>query len=129
MAKRGRPLIEISQADFEKLCGMHCTLEEVAGWFKCSEDTIERWVKRTYSVNFADVYKRHASGGKISLRRKMFEVALSGNVGMLIWLSKNHLGMTDKVEEKREVQATVQQIEYVAKWGNSAAPIEAKEEG
>lgn len=127
MPKRGRPVIEISQIEFEKLCGLNCTLEEISGWFKCSEDTIERWAKRTYLANFADVYKKHASGGKISLRRKMFEVALGGNVGMLIWLSKQHLGMSDKVEQKQEVQAKVEAIEYVAEWGKPA--IEAKEEG
>lgn len=124
MGKVGRPSIEISQNEFEKLCSLHCTLEEIAGWFKCSEDTIERWAKRTYSVNFAEIYKKHAGKGKISLRRKMFEIALNGNVGMLVWLSKQHLGMTDRIEEKTEVKAQVQQVEYVADWGGK---LEAKE--
>lgn len=126
MAKRGRPLIELKKDEFEKLCSLHCTLEEIAGWFKCSEDTVERWCKRTYCVNFAEIYKKNASSGKISLRREMFRVALSGNVGMLIWLSKQHLGMSDKVEEKTEVKAEVTQIEYVANWGNGTS-IDSKE--
>lgn len=104
MAKVGRPTIEISQTDFEKLCGINCTLEEIAGWFKCSVDTIERWSTRTYGVNFAEVYKKHSSQGKISLRRKMFETAIGGNVTMMIWLSKQHLGMSDKVEQKQNLE-------------------------
>lgn len=128
MAKMGRPQIEINAEEFEKLCGLQCTLVEIAEWFKCSEDTIERWCKRTHGVTFAEVFKRKSSSGKMSLRRKMFEVALSGNVGMLVWLSKQHLGMADKVEEKTEVKAQVEQVEYVAQWANGAA-VEAKEEG
>lgn len=127
MAKRGRPRLEIDQTEFEKLCGLQCTLIEIAGWFNCSEDTIERWAKRTYSVNFADAHKKLSSGGKISLRREMFRVALTGNVGMLIWLSKQHLGMSEKVEQKQEVAAKVEAIEYVAEWGKPT--IEAKDEG
>jgi hypothetical protein len=29
----------------------------------------------------------------------MFELANNGNTTMLIWLAKNHLGMSDKVEQ------------------------------
>jgi hypothetical protein len=102
--KMGRPLKEIDEEEFEKLCGLNCTLVEIAGWFKCSEDTIERWCVRTYNVTFAEIYKKHSAQGKISLRRKMFELALSGNPTMCVWLSKQHLGMADKVEQKQNVE-------------------------
>lgn len=128
MAKTGRPPIQINQNEFEKLCAINCTLEEIAGWFKCSPDTIERWSKKTYGVTFAEVYKKNSSQGKISLRRKMFETAIGGNVTMMIWLSKQHLGMSDKVEERTEVQARIEQVEYVASWG-SGASVEPREEG
>jgi len=114
----GRPCIEINQEEFEKLAGMHCTLAEFAGWFKCSEDTIERWTVKTYGVNFADALKKYSAPGKISLRRKMFESAIGGNTTMMIWLSKQHLGMTDKVEQKTEVK-TQQEIVYTAEWGGT----------
>lgn len=32
----------------------------------------------------------------------MFEAAMAGNVTLLIWLSKNMLGYTDKVDTKLE---------------------------
>ena len=115
----GRPNIEISEEEFEKLCGMHCTLIEIAAWFKCSPDTIERWCVRTHGGIFADVHKKLSSGGKISLRRKMFESAIGGNTTMMIWLSKQHLGMTDKVEQKTEVK-TQQEIVYTAEWGGTS---------
>jgi hypothetical protein len=95
MAKRGRKLIQIDWDQFEKLCQMQSTLEEISGWFNCSEDTIERAVKRKYLTNFADIYKKKSSRGKISLRRKMFETAMDGNVTMQIFLSKQLLGYRD----------------------------------
>lgn len=93
----GRPRIEINATDFEKLCFMHCTLKEVAGWFKCSEDTIERWCKRELRMSFADAYERYSAGGKISLRRFQWKMA-EHNVTMAIWLGKQHLGQTDHQE-------------------------------
>lgn len=98
-----RPKIEIDSDDFEKLCGMHCTAAEIAGFFGCSVDTIERWCKRTYKMGFADCFKRFSAPGKISLRRKQYHVAMDGNVSMLIFLGKQYLGQSDKVETVHSV--------------------------
>jgi len=123
MAKRGRKQIEINWSDFEKLCSMQCTLIEIASWFKCSEDTVERACKRQYGENFADVYKKKSCKGKISLRRQMFETALGGNVTMMIWLSKQHLGFSDKLEQATEAKVEQKnEITYVASWGGSQEP-------
>lgn len=92
-----RPLIEIDREQFEKLCGLQCTLNEIAGFFKCSEDTIERWCKREFKEGFAEVYKIYSVNGKISLRRTQFKLA-ERHPGMAIFLGKQYLGQTDKVE-------------------------------
>lgn len=112
MGKAGRPQKEIDWVQFEKLCGIHCTLAEISSWFSCSEDTIERAVKRQYQSDFADVYKQKKSLGRISLRRKMFETAMNGSIPMMIFLSKQMLGYSDKVEQKSEISgvSTVPQI-------------------
>lgn len=89
-------LKEIDQAQFEKLCAILCTEEDIAGFFSVSVDTIERWCKRTYKQTFAEVYKKKSATGRVSLRRKQYEVAMGGNVGMLIWLGKQFLGQRDK---------------------------------
>lgn len=93
-----RPRIKIIKDDFERLCGLFCTLDDVSGWFKCSPDTIERWVKRTYKETFADILKRYSSSAKVSLRRKQLELANRGSVPLLIWLGKQHLNQKDKHE-------------------------------
>jgi len=93
----GRPKKEISKEQFEKLCGLQCTLDEIAGFFNCSPDTIERFVKRTYHRNFADVFKEYSAQGKISLRRYQFKLA-EKSAAMAIFLGKNLLGQTDRIE-------------------------------
>lgn len=93
----GRPKIEIDKRQFESLCNLQCTLEEIAGFFQCSRDTIERWCKNTYSEGFADTYKVYSQNGKISLRRQQFKLA-EKSYAMAIWLGKQYLGQTDKIE-------------------------------
>ena len=93
----GRPKIEIDKRQFESLCNLQCTLDEIAGFFQCSRDTIERWCKNTYSEGFADTYKVYSQNGKISLRRQQFKLA-EKSYAMAIWLGKQYLGQTDKIE-------------------------------
>ena len=96
MTKMGRPKIEIDYEEFEKLCGLQCTLVEIAGWFLCSEDTIEARCKDHYGKTFAEIYKEKSAGGKISLRRHQFAAAEKGNTGLLIWLGKQYLGQKER---------------------------------
>lgn len=90
----GRPRKEIDQKIFENLCGYQCTLEEIAGIFECSPDTIERWCKREYKETFAEIYKKHSMKGKMSLRRYQFKLA-EKSAAMAIWLGKQYLGQRD----------------------------------
>lgn len=91
----GRPRAEIKQDEFEKLCGLQCTKEEIADWFNVSEDTIERWCKRTYKKSFAVIFSQKRSKGRISLRRSQFKLA-EKSAAMAIFLGKNYLGQSDK---------------------------------
>ena len=93
----GRPKKEIDKKIFENLCGLQCTLEEIAGVFDCSADTIERWCKREYKETFAETYKKHSAKGKTSLRRTQFKLA-EKSAAMAIFLGKNYLGQSDKIQ-------------------------------
>ena len=93
-----RPRIEIDMEQFKKLCAIQCTEEEIASWFKCSVDTVERWCKRELKMSFAEAFKKYSSSGKISLRRWQYKMA-EHNVPMAIFLGKNWLGQTDKIEQ------------------------------
>ena len=93
----GRPRKEIDHEQFEKLCGLQCTLDEIAGWFNCSPDTIERWCKRQYMTTFAEAFKKFSASGKISLRRFQFKLA-ERSAAMAIFLGKQYLGQRDVVD-------------------------------
>lgn len=95
--RMGRPKVVIDKDQFEKLCNIHCTKEEIAGWFGCSEDTIENFCKKEYKDTFSAVFKMHSGKGKVSLRRNQFKLAET-NVTMAIFLGKQYLGQSDKIE-------------------------------
>ena len=98
----GRPskLPLINQEHFEGMCRIQCTKDEMCAIFQVHEETLTKWCHATYSVGFSDIYKKLSSTGKMSLRRQQFKSAEAGNITMQIWLGKQYLGQTDKVEEK-----------------------------
>ena len=108
-----RPAKEIDQKCFQKLCKLQCTLEEIAGFFECSIDTIERWCERTFNESFAEIYKKYSAGGRTSLRRYQFNLAKT-NASMAIWLGKQYLGQTDKLELGQADEDKSLKIEMVA---------------
>ena len=108
----GRPSIHIDKSQFESLCNLQCTLEEIAGFFKCCDDTINNWCKATYGDNFSGVYKVYSQNGKISLRREQFKVAQKGNASMLIWLGKQYLGQNEKVEMEVPVAIQIEKDDW-----------------
>lgn len=99
-AKKGIYGNKIVKEDFEKLCSLLCTEEEICGFFGVSHDTLSRWLHQNYGedVNFKDAFSLFSAKGKISLRRTQFEIAKT-NASMAIFLGKQYLGQKDYVEE------------------------------
>jgi hypothetical protein len=44
--------------------------------------------------------------GDVSIRRAQYDAAVNGKTAMLIWLGKNRLNQTDRVETKTENEIT-----------------------
>ncbi len=109
----GRPKInwtEDQKREFVKLCEIHCTIREICGWFEIDEVTLEKILKKEYGDTFSKVFERFASKGKISLRRQIFQAAFNKenpDFRAMKWLSTQHLGMTDKVEQKVQTSGEV----------------------
>lgn len=95
----GRPKAKVDGELVEKLASIGCTMTEIASACNCSVDTLER--------RFADTINKGRENGKTRLRKKQLEVALKGNVSMLIWLGKQMLGQSEKVEAKTEHSGSV----------------------
>lgn len=109
MKKVGRPKTKIDKLNFEKLCQMQCTLEEIAGFFDCCDDTINNWCKEVYDDNFSGVYKKKSMAGKISLRRNQFKIA-EKNASMAIFLGKQYLKQKDNIEVESTQLVKVQEL-------------------
>jgi hypothetical protein len=89
-SKIGRPKIKVDAALVEKLAGIGCPNKEIAAIVGCSVDTLDR--------RCADIIIKGRENGKTRIRQKQIQMALGGNVAMLIFLGKNMLGQTDKQE-------------------------------
>lgn len=92
----GRPRAVINWKALDALCMAQCTLTEIAAHLGVSEDTIERAVSRERGMSFAEYFEQKRKAGFASLRRKQHQIAMEGNVTMLIWLGKQWLGQSDK---------------------------------
>lgn len=93
-----RPLKEIDKKQFENLCGLQCTKEEICSFFDLTDKTLESWCKREYGLGFSEVFRQKRGKGKISLRRAQFRLA-EKNANMAIWLGKQYLDQKDRIED------------------------------
>lgn len=104
--KGGRPIKQIDSKQFENLCGLQCTQEEIAAFFDCDADTVANWCKRTYGVGFSEVFSQKRGKGKISLRRAQWQLA-ENNATMAIFLGKQFLGQKDTHELNANVDGKI----------------------
>lgn len=95
----------INQKQFEAMCAIMCTKEEIADIFDVDADTLNTWCKQTYGDTFSAIYKKKSSNGKMSLRRFQFKQA-EKNSTMAIWLGKQWLGQKDYIENDVSVNHT-----------------------
>lgn len=107
----GRPPIVWTEAqyeDFKRLCGMHCTLMEILGWFDISERTLRKLLKKKWPrQSFSELFQQYSAKGKVSLRQNLFRLAQdpkNPDFRALKWLSTNHLGMSERIAQKIEVE-------------------------
>ena len=111
MAKMGRPRKQIDKTEFEKLCFLQCTEREFCSWFDVSDETLNKWCKENYDGRtFLAVFKEKRENGLISLRRTQFQLA-EKSPAMAIFLGKNLLGQTDKMEQTQTINGAVPTVQ------------------
>lgn len=90
----GRPKKNIDPKQVASLAAINCSYEEMAAVLDCSTSILTK--------RFYDVIEKGRGSGRMSLKRKQYEMAMGGNVTMLIWLGKQNLGQTEKMEYRGE---------------------------
>lgn len=105
MARTGRPPINFDRKQFIDLVALGCNQEEICWFFRdetgkvANIDTLSRWCKREFGVTFQEYSKQNSLMMlKIQLRRNQFELS-KHSVPMAIFLGKNWLGQSDKIEQ------------------------------
>ena len=83
-----RPRKKIDPLQVEELAVIGCPNAEIAGILGCDEAILCR--------RFDRAIRKGQLRRNITLRCKMYELAMSGNVTMLVWLGRLCLGQTDK---------------------------------
>lgn len=92
----GRPKKELDKDVIAKLSQIGCTQEEIGSVVGISARTLQR--------RYADLVAENKNIGKASLRKKLWEKALKGDPKLLIWLSKQELGMQDRIHTTQVVE-------------------------
>lgn len=60
-----RPRKEIDQKQFESLCALQCTGEEILDFFNVTDRTLNAWCKRTYGAGFQKFSAKKREGENI----------------------------------------------------------------
>ena len=90
-----RPKKVINQKQFESLCAIQCTQEEICNVLDVTDKTLTRWCNEVYNLSFSEVYEQKRDIGRMSLRRNQFKLAEGGNTTMQIWLGKQVLKQSE----------------------------------
>ena len=91
----GRDRRPVLRRDVFRLAAIGCKDIEISEWFGIDSNTLR--------YNFSVELLKGRETLKQSLRRKQLEVAMSGNVVMLIFLGKNLLGQSDSPLNTQDV--------------------------
>lgn len=108
--KEGRPEIKPDVEQLRQLCAIQCTQAEIATVLGISRRTVERWAQRE---ELKDIFAFGRELGRVSVRRKQFELMNAGSVAMSIWLGKQLLGQKEEVK----VENTGDSITYAGLLG------------
>lgn len=98
--RRGRPRKSWTDDDvrvFKELCSIFCTRREVASVMGVGVETLDRLISEHLpeTPTFSEAFALYSGAGRESLRRKLYEKAMAGDKTILIFMAKNHLGMSD----------------------------------
>ena len=91
---RGENKTVIPEEEFYHMACLFSTWKDFSDYYGVPETTLRN--------NFADLFTKARQTTKRKLRQKMLETAMNGDRVMMIWLSKNWLGMSDNGAQENE---------------------------
>ena len=121
MAKMGRPQAPINKRLLETLAAYGLTRKDIVNVLStdlglhtdykgCTDDTVDRFVKREYGVTFSEFLNKRKSILKSQLLNKAFAM-VGKNAAVTIFFLKNVLGWTDKIEQTQNINGAVPTVQ------------------
>ena len=120
MSNMGRPRKEIDWHTLDSLATLdaalnYCAERQIIKWeeevsqetIKAAREVIERRIKERFGLTFTEYKDQKKEPVRIKLKQKQIEIAMGGNVTMLIWLGKQYLGQSEKTEVKTDQKGTL----------------------
>jgi hypothetical protein len=111
---RTQVTVEYDEEKIEALASVGCPIYEIAALCGFSESHFHE-LKKTYP-DIQEAINRGKANMHKSLRKKQVDLALEGNVPMLIHLGKTELGQNDKIELNQHINA---EVEYEIRFGEA----------
>lgn len=94
----GRPKANIDWEYIGRLGEAGASCNGIAAVVGVDEKTLRNRCESDHNCHFSEFLRQKKAKGDEHLRDKQYEVAMTGNVPMLIWVGKNRLGQSDKQE-------------------------------
>ena len=91
-----RPKTEIDWQKVDRMLEADCTGTEVAASLGIHPNTLYRLCEEQHKISFSAYSAEKRASGDRLLKMKQFEIAMSGDRSMLIWLGKQRLNQSDK---------------------------------
>ena len=125
MARPAKAQQAIDRAELEKLMRLSPSRREAADWFDVSQSSLERFIKREFQISFEALRDKSFVKTKMAIKRAQIEKALKGDNTMLIWCGKQHLGQSDKVDQKMQHSGEIDSPMIIVLPAKDPAPIDA----
>ena len=121
----GRPRKEIDWTQLDSLVMLNasltfCAERQLLKWgeqpnfktIKAAMEIIERRIEENYRITFTEYKEQRKDPVRMKLLQKQIDIALNGNVTMLIWLGKQMMGQSDKIDQnlRGQIDSNVQVI-------------------
>lgn len=90
--------VSVTREELMNLARIQCTIAEMCLYFRCHRDVLARRTMEYFDMGLKEFVDAYAQDGKVSLKRKGFQMALKGDKEMLKLHLKNYCEFTDKVD-------------------------------
>lgn len=101
--KMGAPTKDIDWDEIDKLARIHCTETEICDFVDRGKSFLQNRCKERFNCTFKQYLEQKRGAGKRQLRKVQFDMAVEDKcVPMAIFLGKNLLGQSDKIEQKNQ---------------------------